>query len=177
MQHQELVVMVGLQGSGKSTWVAAQLAGTHVVVSKDHWPHARHREARQQRVVAELLAGGASVVVDNTDPSPAERAPLVALATAAGVPARAVFLDVPLAVCRQRNEARTGRARVPDVGLFSTAARLVPPTTAEGFAQVEVVLDQAAGPDDDRGRGTVAAAMPEGNRAHTCLRPGSPHQP
>jgi predicted kinase len=170
--------MVGLQGSGKSTWVAEHLAGTHVVVSKDHWPNARHREARQCRVVAGLLAEGASVVVDNTDPSPVERAPLVELAVAAGVPVRAVHLDVPLEVCRKRNDARTGRARVPDVGLFSTAARLVPPSTAEGFVQVQVVRAQAAGPDDDRGRGTgAAAAMPEGKRAHTCFRPGSLHQP
>ena len=135
----ELVVVVGLQGSGKTTWVAEHLGGSHVVVSKDHWPNARHREARQRRVVAELLADGASVVVDNTDPSPAERAVLVELAAAAGVPARAVFLDVPLETCRRRNEARSGRARVPDVGVFSTAARLVPPTTAEGFTDVLVV--------------------------------------
>jgi predicted kinase len=131
--------MVGLQGSGKSTWVAEHLAGTHVVVSKDHWPNARHRETRQRRVVAELLAAGVSVVVDNTDPSPAERAPLVGLAAAAGVQVRAVFLDVPVEVCRQRNDVRTGRARVPDVGLFSTAARLIPPTPAEGFADVQVI--------------------------------------
>jgi predicted kinase len=136
---QELVVMVGLQGSGKSTWVAEHLAGTHVVVSKDHWPNARHREARQRRIVAGLLAEGASVVVDNTDPSPAERAPLVELAAAAGVPARAVFVDTPLETCQERNAARTGRARVPEVGLFSTAARLVPPTTAEGFAEIQIV--------------------------------------
>ncbi|MGY1750008.1 AAA family ATPase [Modestobacter sp. SYSU DS0511] len=136
---QELVVMVGLQGSGKSSWVAAHLAGSHEVVSKDHWPRARHREARQQRVVGELLAGGASVVVDNTNPSPAERAPLVALARAAGVPARAVYLETPLETCLARNEAREGRARVPLVGVFGTRKRLIPPTLAEGFAAVEVV--------------------------------------
>jgi predicted kinase len=178
---QELVVMVGLQGSGKSTWVADHLTGTHMVVSKDHWPNARHREARQRRVVAGLLAEGASVVVDNTGPSPAERVALVELAVAAGVPARAVFVDTPLAVCRQRNDARTGRARVPDVGLFATAARLAPPTTAEGFTAVDVVrsggLRQAAGPEDERGWGTEAAGSPDGSRAQTCLRPGSLHQP
>lgn len=139
MARQELVVMVGLQGAGKSRWVAEHLAGTHVVVSKDHWPNARRREARQQRVVAALLAEGASVVVDNTSPSPAERAPLVALAADAGVPARAVFLDVPLETCRARNEAREGRARVPLVGLHSAAGRLVPPSTAEGFSEVTVL--------------------------------------
>lgn len=136
---QELVVMVGLQGSGTSTWVTTHLAGSHVVVSKDHWPNARHREARQQRVVAGLLAEGASVVVDNTSPSPAERAPLIALAGAAGVPVRAVFLDVPVETCRARNEAREGRARVPLVGLYGAAGRLVRPTTDEGFAEVTVV--------------------------------------
>ncbi|KGH46554.1 MULTISPECIES: AAA family ATPase [Modestobacter] len=139
MARQELVVMVGLQGSGKSRWVTEHLAGTHAVVSKDHWPNARRREARQQRTVAALLAQGASVVVDNTSPSPAERAPLVALAAAAGVPARAVFLDVPLETCRARNEAREGRARVPLVGLYSAAGRLTAPSTAEGFSEVTVV--------------------------------------
>ena len=133
--------MVGLQGSGKSTWVAANLAATHVVVSKDHWPNARRREARQRRVVAELLADGASVVVDNTNPSPAERAPLLELARAAAVPARAVHLDVPLETCLDRNDARTGRARVPLVGLHGTAGRLTPPTTDEGFTEVLVVRD------------------------------------
>jgi|SRR4051812_6484224 predicted kinase len=174
--------MAGLQGSGKSAYVARYLSCTHTVVSKDHWPNARHREARQRRLVAELLAAGASVVVDNTSPSPADRACLIELAAAAGVPCRAVFVDTPLEVCLARNEARSGRARVPLVGLYSVAARLLPPSVAEGFAEVLVVRDgvlvQAAGPDDDRGRGTdPATAMPECSRAQTCLRPGSLHQP
>ena len=130
--------MVGLQGAGKSTWVARSLPG-HTVVSKDHWPRARHREERQRRVVAALLAGGASVVVDNTSPSPEERAPLVGLARAAGVPVRAVFLDVPLATCRARNEAREGRARVPLVGVYATAKKLTPPSFAEGFDELHRV--------------------------------------
>jgi predicted kinase len=135
----ELVVMTGLQGSGKSTWVRAHLAGTHSVVSKDDWPNARHREARQRRVVAELLAEGASVVVDNTNPAPSDRAPLIEAARAAGVPVRAVWLDTPVATCWERNENRAGRARVPEVGLRATAARFVPPATAEGFDRVDVV--------------------------------------
>jgi predicted kinase len=137
--RQELIVLVGLQGSGKSTWVQRQVAGTHVVVSKDHWPNARRREARQRRVVAELLAEGRSVVVDNTSPAPEDRAPLIAAARAAGVPVRAVWVDTPVPVCLQRNEARKGRSRVPVQGVLGTAARLVPPTCAEGFDRVDVV--------------------------------------
>ena len=132
-------MLVGLQGSGKSTWVAAHLAGTHVVVSKDHWPNARRREARQQRVVAELLAEGHCVVVDNTSPAAEERAPLIAIARAAGIPVRAVWIDTPVEVCLERNEGRPGRARVPLVGVLGTRARLVPPTVEEGFDRVDVV--------------------------------------
>ena len=135
----ELVVMVGLQGSGKSTWVARHLAATHAVVSKDHWPNARRREARQRRVVAELLDAGARVVVDNTNPSLVDRAPLIAAARTAGVPVRAVWVDTPVEVCLERNEAREGRARVPLRGLLGTRSRLLPPTCDEGFDRVDVV--------------------------------------
>ncbi len=131
--------MVGLQGAGKSTYVREHLADTHAVVSKDHWPRARRREARQLRVVADLLAAGRSVVVDNTNPSPAERAALVAAARTAGVPGRAVWVDTPLPTCLARNDAREGRARVPLVGVHATRARLVPPSTAEGFDRVDTV--------------------------------------
>ena len=150
--------MVGLQGCGKSTWVREHLADTHTVVSKDHWPNARKRQARQLRLVAELLAAGRSVVVDNTNPSREERAPLVALARAAGVPARAVWLDVPFRICLARNLAREGRARVPMRGLLAAQKRMTPPTTEEGFDRIDVVRgsDCHRLADDDRGRGVRA---------------------
>ncbi len=131
--------MVGLQASGKSTWVTLHLARTHAVVSKDHWPHARRREVRQRRVVAEFLAEGRDVVVDNTNPAVADRAPLIAAARSAGAIVRAVWVDTALEICRERNDAREDRSRVPLVGVLATAGRLVPPSTAEGFDRVDVV--------------------------------------
>ena len=140
----ELVVMVGLQGSGKSTWVREHLAGTHVVVSKDHWPRARRREARQQRLVGEALDAGRSVVVDNTNPGRADRVALLDLARAHGARTRAVFLDVAVDVCLTRNDARDHRTRVPVVGVLDAAKRLVPPTPAEGFDVVDVLRPGSA---------------------------------
>ncbi len=133
--------MVGLQGCGKSTWVQQHLAGTHAVVSKDHWPNGRRKEARQSRVVAEHLAARRSVVVDNTNASLEERAALVALAADAGAEVRAVWLDVPLETCLERNDRRQGRARVPLQGVLGTRKRFVPPSAAEGFTRVDVVTE------------------------------------
>ena len=48
----------------------------------------------------------------------------------------AVFFDVPLEVCLDRN-ARRHRV-VPEEALAKMAAKLVPPTTEEGFARVEI---------------------------------------
>jgi predicted kinase len=135
----EVVVMVGIQGSGKSAWVTAHLAATHAVVSKDNWPHARDLEALQRRLVSHLLAADRSVVVDNTSPSPADRAALVSIGHARGSRVRAVFLDTPFHLCLARNAARTGRARVPLAAMLATRSRLVPPTDAEGFDQVDVI--------------------------------------
>jgi hypothetical protein len=47
-----------------------------------------------------------------------------------GALARAVYLDVPLPVCLDRNAAPGGPARVPVVGVLATRNRLVPPALA-----------------------------------------------
>jgi predicted kinase len=135
----ELIVFSGLQASGKTTFYRERFATSHQHVSKDAWPNARNKETRQRRLIDEHLRSGRSVVVDNTNPTPVEREPLVAIARAAG--ARAVsyafVTAVPEAV--QRNALRTARARVPDAGIYSVAKRLCPVLASEGFDQCFVV--------------------------------------
>jgi len=76
-----------------------------------------------------------SPAVDNTSPSPQDRAPLIAIGRARGGLLRAVFVRVPLAVCLARNAMRIGRARVPDRGPLATRKRLMAPSAAEGLEQ------------------------------------------
>jgi len=135
----EVVVLIGFQGAGKSTFRAQRFAETHAVVSKDLFRNNRRPERRQQQLIAEALAGGRSVVVDNTNPSVEERAAIIETARGASARVVAFYFDSPLAACAARNDARPLEARVPEVGLRATARRLVRPSLREGFSEIWTV--------------------------------------
>ena len=133
----ELVVFVGLQGSGKSGFFSSRYAGTHVHVSKDLFPrHTRDKSERQLRQVQEALSTGRSVVVDNTNPRRADRAPLIAAGRRAGARVVAVHFQASVGEALRRNASREGRARVPDVAIYTTARRIEPPARDEGFDEI-----------------------------------------
>lgn len=135
----ELIVFVGVQAAGKSTYYRAHLAATHVHVSKDLMPNTRNRDAKQTAMITQALAAGRSVVVDNTNPTPLVRAPLIALGKTLGARVAAYYFEVPPKVAAARNRLREGKARVPDVVIFVTAKKLVPPSLDEGFDEVRVI--------------------------------------
>ncbi|MFL6594930.1 MAG: AAA family ATPase [Chthoniobacterales bacterium] len=142
----ECVILVGLPGSGKSTLYRERYAATHLHISKDLWPNAPKRDARQQSVLDEALAAHKSVVIDNTNPTVAERAKLIALAHARGALVIGCFFDVTTRAAVARNANRTGRDKVPNVAIFTVAKRLQTPTLAEGFDQlfrVEIAEDRS----------------------------------
>ena len=142
----ELVLFIGLQGSGKSSFYRERFAATHVHVSKDLWPNARKREARQRRLIDEALARGESVVVDNTNPRLEDRAPLIAIGRERGARVVGYAFESDLEACLGRNAGRVGRARVPDKALHITHRKLRWPSYAEGFdALFHVRIDPAGG--------------------------------
>jgi predicted kinase len=135
----ELIILIGLPGAGKSTYFRAHFASTHAHVSKDLMPNARRRDDRQERDIEAALAAGKSVVVDNTNPSREVRAPLIALGRRHGARIVAVYFETDVRTAIMRNRQREGRARVPDVAIFATRKKLVPPTLEEGFDEVRVI--------------------------------------
>lgn len=135
----EVVVFVGLQGAGKTTFFRERFAETHAHVSKDLFPNARRPEQRQRRLIADALEAGRPVVVDNTNASRAERQPVLDIARAHGARTVAYFFDEDVKACLERNARREGRARVPPVGVFAALKRLQRPTREEGFDEVFVV--------------------------------------
>jgi len=85
-------------------------------------------------------------VVDNTNPSAADRAALMELARARNARVIGYFFDVSTRAAVARNAARSGREKVPNVAIFTVAKRLQPPTIAEGYDElfrVEIGEDRA----------------------------------
>ncbi len=137
-----IVLLVGLPGSGKSTW-AKDKPG---VLSSDALrelladdPDNQTIHALVFRVLRDLLKHRLELkrpvtYVDATNLTAYERRPYFKLAQAFDCTIEAVFFDVPVDDCIRRNRQR-GRA-VPDEVIRKMAARLVAPSREEGFSRV-----------------------------------------
>ena len=129
----ELVIFVGLQASGKSTFFRERFAGTHEHVSKDLFRNNKNPNRRQAQLIEDALGAGRSVVVDNTNPAVEDRRPLIQLGRKHGAKIVGYYFDASVRECLRRNAGREGKARVPDVAIFAAAKKLVPPSYSEGF--------------------------------------------
>jgi predicted kinase len=128
----EAIVLCGVQGSGKTTLYRDRFLDTHVRVSMDLL-RTRHREAEFLKL---CLATRQPFVVDNTNPTPAERRRYVEPARAAGFTVIGYLVEVDAVEALGRNAERTGKARIPASGVMGTARRLQRPTPEEGFDEL-----------------------------------------
>ena len=130
---------MGLPAAGKSTFARARFPD-HDYISKDAFPQgARNKQVRQDAALRAALGAGRSAIVDTTSVTPAERAAIIGIAREYGARIVGYYLEVATRVAVARNEARTGRAKVPKVAIFTCAKRLVPPAIEEGFDEIHTV--------------------------------------
>ncbi|HTY73816.1 MAG TPA: polynucleotide kinase-phosphatase [Actinomycetes bacterium] len=120
-----LVVLVGVSGSGKSTFARAHFKATEVIssdfcralVSDDENDQSATKDAFEllHVIVGKRLAAGRLTVVDATNVQPAARRSLVALAKEHDVLPVAIVLDLPERLCLDRNADRPDRQFGPHV--------------------------------------------------------------
>jgi predicted kinase len=146
------VVLVGLPGSGKSTYAAR--AGGFSLSSDEirRWlsddPAHQEIHGRVFSVLRNLLKHRLELKrplthIDATSLTPRERRPYIKLAELYGAEIEAVFFDVPVDECQRRNRARD--RVVDDQVIAAMAARMVRPTIEEGFSRVSFIGSAISG--------------------------------
>jgi predicted kinase len=126
----EAIVLCGLQGAGKTTLYRDRWLETHVRVSMD----LVRTRAREAALLELCLTTRQPFVVDNTNPTVADRARYVEPARVAGFRVIGYLVDATAAEALGRNVLR--ERRVPERGVAGTAKRLIRPAPEEGFDEL-----------------------------------------
>lgn len=131
----QAVLLIGIQGAGKTTFYEERFAATHVRISLD----VLGSRLQERAVVAECIAGGRDFLVDNTNVSKRERAAHINAARAGGFTVVGYFFQPNLRGSIWRNKHRTDKKALPVPAVIATFKRLEPPQLAEGFDELYVV--------------------------------------
>jgi predicted kinase len=137
----EAIIFIGIQGSGKTTFYQQQFFKRHLRLSLDMLK-TRHRE---KLLLEACIASKTKFVVDNTNPTIAERTRYITAARAARFTVIGYQFMIEPAEAARRNARREGKERIPDVGVYGTQKRLESPTLAEGFDQIFTVRQDKDG--------------------------------
>lgn len=141
-------VLIGIPGSGKSTYARRQLGHAYRISLDDLRKMLTGQDYQEEAESAVLVAGhamrvalarwasriGHDLLFDATNVTRQRRAPLIATAKQYGFTPIAVYVPCPLEVALARN-ARRARRVPPDV-VERFYGELEPPTLAEGFEEI-----------------------------------------
>ena len=134
MSEKTIAIMIGIQGSGKSTFCQKYLPNFYRI-NLDTLK-TRHQE---QLAIDECFKCGRNFVIDNTNPTIDERGKYILRAKKEGYKILGYFMESKIKDCIERNNQRTGKACIPTTAIAATSNKLQLPSYDEGFDELYFV--------------------------------------
>ena len=150
----EIVVLMGIQGAGKSEFVESYVAAGYARLNRDLIGGTL--DGLVPMIEQHLADGQSRIVLDNTYPTRISRAPVIACGHRHGVPVRCRYLQtsmndahiniakrmvakygMPLGPVEMNMFRKMDPTLPPPIALTKWAASFEPPSTDEGFAVVD----------------------------------------
>ena len=129
-----MVIMMGIQGSGKSTFCAASFP-EYTRINLD----TLRTRKKEHEAFWLAINRKENIIIDNTNPTKSDRKKYIEAGKANQYRVMGYFMKSQLQECIERNNARMGKERIPSVAIACTSNKLEMPSCAEGFDELYFV--------------------------------------
>ncbi len=129
-----VIIMMGIQGSGKSTFCAAKFPG-YTRINLD----TLHTRKKEQDVLRLAISRKENIIIDNTNPTKSDRRKYIEAGKASQYRIIGYFMQSRLEECIERNNSRIGKEKIPAIAIACTSNKLEMPDYEEGFDELYFV--------------------------------------
>lgn len=131
----QAVIFMGIQGSGKTYYYNWHFKGKFEHVNLD----TLQTRKKERAFLENCINQGMDFVVDNTNPTREDREYYIRTAKQAGYRIIGYYFESKLRDCIDRNNQRSGKARIPEKAIAATSNKLEIPSWDEGFDELYYV--------------------------------------
>ena len=131
-KEQEMIIMIGYPGSGKTTLASTFDKNQYEIISGDELKTVN----KMLKVTKEAIENKKSVIIDSTNPSKKRRAIFIEFAKHYNIPVRCFYIDVSMEEAIYRNNQRD--KGVPKIVYNIFKKKFEYPTTDEGCQIIKV---------------------------------------
>lgn len=129
-----MVIMMGIQGSGKSTFCAKNLS-EYTRINLD----TLRTRKKENDALWLAINRKENIVIDNTNPTVSDRKKYIEAGKASQYEIIGCFMQSRLEECIERNNFRNGKEMIPSIAIACTSNKLEMPSYAEGFDELYFV--------------------------------------
>ena len=131
----QAIIFIGIQATGKSSFYRENFFNSHVRISMD----LLNTRNKEQQFLQTCFDTHTQFVVDNTNPSAADRKKYIDLAKDNKYETIGYYFSSSIQQAIDRNNKRTGKDKIPEIGIRSCHSKLELPKLSEGFDKLYFV--------------------------------------